>query len=728
MLRRIISIRSVGRFRRCGAAGDVTFRRYTLVFAENGRGKTTLCAILRSLATDRPGLIIGRTTLGATEPTYVSENVFAGDVVATDHRRNLYRVIIGAQGVALATRINELDNQIRGKNEEIRENRARLQRYVPAGMDVNAFTALPQDAEIDGKIAVREQELHAVQRATELQQRAALAAVAIPRFPAGVAELLARTFAGAAADVERRVREHVARHRMQERWEPWVAEGLRYVESEQCPFCGQGLAGVDLIRAYGMFFTMEYGARKTEVTDLARQVDAAIGEPRSAAIERTILQNDNGVEFWRQYCDVAALPRVDGERVRGVMEALRQAAQALLERKAGMLLEAVPPDGAFTQALDAFEALRGSLGAYNEGVAAANAVIDARKRTAQAGNVREVQQGLARLGAQKARHEAEAAALCAAAAELDGDKLVLEVEKDDVRTRLDAHTAQVIARYGESINRYLERINAGFRITTPTHTYRGGPPSTSYQILINQRAVDLGDAETPVEVPSFRNTLSAGDRSTLALAFFLAQLEQDPDRAAKVVVFDDPFTSLDGFRRNHTVNQIYKCGENSAQVVLLSHEPMFLKLLWDRVRPEDRKALQLGRVGEDNTTIAEWNIERAVQAPYRMDVDTLQRVFADGEGEPRDVIRQIRPVLEGFCRALCPTLFEEREMMGGIIEKIQQAGAAHPLHPIVEDLEELNVYCRRYHHGTPGAALEPIDDAELQGYVRRTLRLVGHLP
>jgi hypothetical protein len=82
--------------------------------------------------------------------------------------------------------------------------------------------------------------------------------------------------------------------------------------------------------------------------------------------------------------------------------------------------------------------------------------------------------------------------------------------------QLDAHTQRVITQYGQSINGYLERINAGFRITSPTHTYRGGPPSTSYQILINQNAVDLGDAATPADKPSFKNTLSAGDRSTLA--------------------------------------------------------------------------------------------------------------------------------------------------------------------------------------------------------------------
>jgi len=758
MLQRIVSIKNVGRFRRCAAAGDVTFRRFTFIFAENGRGKTTLCAILRSLGTNRPGFVIGRTTLGSTERaevqllignvpfsfrngtwsapfpeiavfdgTYVSDNVFAGDVVDTNQRRNLYRVIIGAQGVTLAGRLNELDNQIRRKNEDIRDNRATLQRHVPAGMTVEAFIALREDADIDAKIVAREQDLQAVQRAAQLVQRPALAPVTLPVLPAVFAELLAKTFAAVSADAERRVTEHIARHGMQARGESWLAEGLGYGAAEECPFCGQSLAGVDLIRAYRSFFSREYHALRDEVTALSGQVEAAIGERVSMAIENTILQNGNGVEFWRQYCDVAPLPPGGAGGAGQVMTGLRGAAQALLRTKAGTPLDAVPPDEEFTRTLGAFETLRTSLGTYNATVAAANAIIAARKQATRAANTRDVEQALERLKAQKARHTDEVKELCETDTRLQGEKAGLEVEKSRVRTSLDAHTRQVIARYGESINRYLERINAGFRITPPTHNYRGGPPNTSYQIVINQRAVDLGDATTPVELPSFRNTLSSGDRSTLALAFFLAQLEQDANRAGKIVVFDDPFTSLDSFRRSHTVNQIYRCGEASAQVVLLSHEATFLKLLWDRVQPQDRKTLQLGRVGEDNTTIAEWDIERAVQARYRADLDTLQRFFSDGEGEQRDVIQRIRPVLEGYCRGLYPTQFGEQEMMGGIVARIREAGAAHPLHAIVEDLDELNVYCRRYHHAEPGAATEPIDDAELQGYVRRTLKLVGCL-
>src|SRR5690606_28068915 len=119
-------------------------------------------------------------------------------------------------------------------------------------------------------------------------------------------------------------------------------------------------------------------------------------------------------------------------------------------------------------------------------------------------------------------------------------------------------------------------------------------------------------------------------------------------------VFDDPFGSMDSFRRNHTVNQIYRCGQNSSQVIVLSHDPNFLHLLWERFAPADRKSLSLTRIGEENTTIAEWDIERAVQARYRADIDMLQRFFADGDGEPRDVVQKIRPVLEAYCRSLYP--------------------------------------------------------------------------
>lgn len=757
MLQRIISIRNVGRFKNCAAVGDVTFRRFTLIFAENGHGKTTLCDILRSLFTNMPAIIIGRTTLGTIEQpevqlltaagnitfrngiwnapfpdvavfdgTYVSQNVFAGDVVGTDHRRNLYRVIIGVAGVALAGRVTDLDEQVKAKTAAIQGNRAGLQRHLAPGITVEAFIASPVDPEIDAKIIAKEQDLQGVLRAAQLLQRAEITVVKVPVFPTAFAELLAKTFADVAADAEQRVTEHIAKHKMLDRGETWLAEGLRYVPDDECPFCGQNFTSVELIHAYRSYFSREYHALRDEVTALGRQVEGAIGEHISALVAQTVLQNNNSVEFWRDYCDIVPPPPL--ESAAQVMTALRESAQTLLRAKAGTPLEAVAPGDDFTRALSDFEALRASFGTYNAAVATTNAVIAARKRQVQAANAPDVENALARLRAQKVRHTDAVHELCTLDTRFQEEKAALEDAKRIAREQLDAHTQQVITLYGQSINRNLERINAGFRITTPRHTYRGGPPSTSYQILINQNAVDVGDSTTPADRPSFRNTLSAGDRSTLALAFFLAQLDNDANQAKKVVVFDDPFTSMDSFRRNYTMYQIYRCGQACAQVVVLSHEATFLKLLWARVDPADRKTLQLTRVGEENTTIAEWDIEKAVQARYRADIDTLQRFMSISDGVPMDVIQKLRPVLEGYCRNLYPTQFGEQEMIGSMVAKIRNVGAAHPLYLIVDDLDELNMYCRRYHHAeNPNAATEPINDTELQGYVRRTLQLVGCL-
>lgn len=89
---------------------------------------------------------------------------------------------------------------------------------------------------------------------------------------------------------------------------------------------------------------------------------------------------------------------------------------------------------------------------------------------------------------------------------------------------------------------------------------RGGS-TANYTLLIDGNRVPLsGD---PGE-PSFRNTLSAGDRNTLALAFFFASLQDDPQRAQRVVVIDDPMTSLDEHRTLHTLQEMDRLARDVA--------------------------------------------------------------------------------------------------------------------------------------------------------------------
>jgi len=756
-VQRIISVKNVGRLLNSSAYGDVTFRIYNLIFGENGRGKTTLCAIFRSLQSGDPAYIIGRRTLGedgapevrilladgpATfrneawdrmlpnvavyDDSFVAENVYAGHAVDTEQRRNLFRVIIGSQGVTMARRLDEIDGQIQTKNTEIRELKAQVGRHVPPSVDPEAFLGLPADPEIDQKIADSERELQAARQADDLQRRPILSPIQLPELPQGFSARLGRTLEGVSADAEQVLVAHLQKHEMHD-GEAWLARGLEHIRQDECPFCGQALAGSNLIDVYRTFFSEAYHAHKGGIAALAEQIDAVVSDRTLGTIERQLDRNETATEFWQQYCHFEPPVLPDREKLGPVLTELRQAALSLLRRNAAAPLEALKVDDSFSAADAAHHDLRIAVDRYNEALGAANASINAKKEEARGANVELVQRELNWLQATKNRHSEDAAIVCQSLVDRQAEKDELEQQKEQTRQELDQHTVQVMGAYEQRINLYLDRFNAGFTITRTTHSYRGRVASTSYHILINRTPVELGDANTPLNRPSFKNTLSAGDRSTLALAFFLTQLEREPNRDQKIVILDDPFTSQDGFRRNHTAQQIKRCGQLYGQVIVLSHDASFLKLLWDKVPPAERKALQLLRMGEADTRITEWDIEDAVRGRYAAAIDILQQYHGANEGVARQVIQQIRPVLEGYCRRVCPGHFAN-DALGEIVGAVRATGEADMLHPIVDDLDELNDYCRRHHHGEGGdAAEEPIDDNELGGYVRLTLRLVGCL-
>ncbi len=106
--------------------------------------------------------------------------------------------------------------------------------------------------------------------------------------------------------------------------------------------------------------------------------------------------------------------------------------------------------------------------------------------------------------------------------------------------------------------------------------------------------------------------------------------------------------------------------------------------------------------GWERKTQPLWNgtLKKPCRKRYMLtDIDILQRFFSLGEGEQRDVIQKIRPILEAYCRNLYPTQFTDQDTLGVIVGRIRAVGAGHPLSPIVDHLDELNMYCRRYHHG-----------------------------
>ena len=562
----------------------------------------------------------------------------------------------------------------------------------------------------------------------QIKARVALAPMTLPAFPQGNLEnLLAKTVDGIAADAEQRVAAQLRSPGMHDRGQTWISEGLGYVKDNTCPFCNQNLDGAAvLLVAYKDFFSKGYNDLRREIGQMRQQINTAFDEREIAKVDRVVDQNAAGFEFWTRFGEIVP-PAWEGDGAGDTLHSLRRATLALLERKSEAPLDNIAPDQAFTDAMAALKRVQKSVTAYNKGITAANAVITAKKTAAGTADIAAIERELGRLRATKKRHEPAVILACNDYAKAVAEKKAFEDSKVTLRAALDKHTDDVIEKYEQTINQLLSDFQAGFGITGTSHDYRGGVPSSNYKILINNTPVELGDVNTLLGEPSFTNTLSAGDKSTLALAFFLAQLAHDPGKATKIVIFDDPFNNQDGFRKDCTIHKIKKCGQACAQVIVLSHDQFFLKRIWDRLHvPADRKCLELARIGQQNTTMCEWDIEKATQDQYKADCRALADYYVAGTGKPRDVVQKIRPVLETYCKNLGGTTLTETDALGIIVGKIRTAGAAHQLYPICDGLDEINEYTNRYHHGlNPNAATEPISDIELQGYVRRTLEMTG---
>jgi hypothetical protein len=71
MINKLLLLRNIGQFDSVCGAANILLARLTLIYAENGRGKTTLSAILRSLATGDPIPIAERRRLTAHHPPHV---------------------------------------------------------------------------------------------------------------------------------------------------------------------------------------------------------------------------------------------------------------------------------------------------------------------------------------------------------------------------------------------------------------------------------------------------------------------------------------------------------------------------------------------------------------------------------------------------------------------------------------------------------------------------------
>jgi wobble nucleotide-excising tRNase len=750
-------LRNIGQFDSVNAGAQIPLTKLTLIYAENGRGKTTLAAILRSLGTGDAQLISERRRLGAANPphivlamggtsvmfqngawtaplsriavfddAFVAANVCSGIDIETAHRQNLHELILGAQGVALNTALQGHVIRIEEHNRALRSKQDAIPAATRGALTVDAFCALSADDNIDTAIQEAERNLSAARSADAVRQQSDFVPLSLPGFDtAAINALLARNLPDLEAEAAARARAHL--RSLGRGGETWVGDGMTRVgaasvghEHEICPFCAQDLRTSPLIRHYQAYFSQAYESLKSAITAFGQSINTTHGGEVPAAFERAVRVAMQNREFWSAFTDVPDID-VDTAAIARAWTAARDAVLIVLRAKAAAPLEAAALSPETLAAIDAYNIHRAAITDLSTALQACNAPVAIVKEQAAGSNVAALTADLARLQAIKTRHGIDVAGLCTGYLSEKAAKSATEGLRDQARAALDQYRQNIFPAYEAAINVYLQRFNAGFRLGAVSSVNNRGGSSAIYNVLINNVTVAL----TAADGPSFRNTLSAGDRNTLALAFFFASLDQDPLLAQKIVVIDDPMTSLDEHRSLTTVQEMRRLFGRVSQMLVLSHSKPFLCALWEGADVLTRSAMKISRDGI-GSTLAVWDVRQdCITEHDRRHELVTEYVRTGNAATERAVAAALRPILEVFMRVAYPAAFKPGDLLGPFIGICRQRiGSPNQIlcHNDTEELRALLDYANRFHHDTNAAwETAAINDQELTHFCGRTL-------
>ena len=761
MLEGIRFIKSLGLFADFAQVPGTDFAELTLIFGENGVGKTTIAAILDSLR-ERDALAIirrrslpggaapscavgldgtvfsfdgagwdGQPPYGTMEvffPDFVARNVYVGGGVGTENKRNLCEFVLGRLAVADVEKLTVADAEARSALADVKQTDAQLALVIKAPDTVETFLALLEDPEIEEHLADARAGLAAAMAAEQvlarpLPVRVETAAPSRKQLTA----LLAETDTNIAPDAAKVVRGHVDSV-LGEGGEEWLDFGTKHIVDEHCPYCGQDVGDAALVKALRAYFSAEY---RDLVAHIAQGIETTRAGSSLAALG-TIKAEIRGqlaiAAQWEAQC--ALDPKVVEAHLTAAEESWAQATVLLdgvLRAKQSSPLDVIAP-GAVEQACVFFDEALDHLSSMNDSLSECATVAADYKKTLAAADKEGLTAAVSHLDNQRLRYTKPVLDLVAKRGTDATRRSVAETEKVRLKGLIDTHAAAVVGKYEAGINWYLEFFGCDIRIAHVEPKYAGGKASVSYELTVRGHRVALASV---ADEPCFDSVLSEGDKCSLALAFFLARLKDIADLSAMVIVMDDPVNSFGGSRRRLVAGVIRDLRKRGAQVVVLTHDERLAAMMWrDSTRIGAMKKivpLQIERTAAGSRLVP-WDAERAMRSEYVEDYLTMV-AFLEGAVGHEVAAACIRPYVEQRLRHLFPgPPLEIRDTLGQMITKIRNSGSGDRLYVLKPKLAELEAI---EDGGLPAAhatddvpAMPPLGREEVRVFVQKALDIL----
>lgn len=751
MLERIADIQGIGLLYQANGK-PYTCQKATLVYADNGRGKSTLATIFRSASTGNAGLITAYKTVDGVLPPkvvlqfgsghkatyengawterhpellvfdadFIDRNVHSGGAVNTDHRKNLLEFALGEAAVTARGAVEKATSESKSSAEMVQSFVSHISGFHP-DMTLAQFERLPQVSDIDTKIADLQKRFSAASNVAAIQAKPVPNKLAEPSFDIDSLFMgLGLSLKDVHVDAEKLVKQHIAKLSGRGA-ESWLSQGRQFGNGDACPFCDQDISNNDLVLAYQTHFNAAYGELKIKVAALQSTVAIGTGVNIIDTFAQNAVVAVAQATAWAEHVPMQGFS-FDVNAARTAMTAFHDYMTDLVQQKSATPAESIGTAEEKSKAIALWQQVLMPAHSANVAIETAKGLINEYKDQLSNDNVTLLQQKIQELQVTKRRYDPRVTELLGHLAVARENVELADGAKKTARDKLDSLMITTLSTYQAAINALLKNFGASFSIKGMSANFRGNAPRSEYGLLLRGKDVALEGG-----LPSFATALSEGDKRTLAFAFFVASTLVDSMLASRTVVIDDPMCSLDMNRRHHTRAVLKKIHSKAAQIIVLAHDPYFLRDLRDALRKEDKAApinmFQLVAAPNGYTDFASIGIDKECESPYFKCHRLLNDFGAGKGGDLESVAKVIRPMLEGYLRRRFPSLLPNGLMFGEIVIQIRDSAATSPLYHaknLVDELNEINDYVGRFHHADATA----VTASELKTFVDRALGLV----
>lgn len=713
MITKIKRLNNIGKFYNFSTKGPgLDWHNKTFIFALNAYGKSTLVNVFRSLRDNDPKLINARKTLGSPAPPeavlsvdgtnlifdgvkwnkhcpyiqvfdvpFVHDNILT-DEIEHSHKKNMHKIIIGETGVKLADELSTIKTQEKSKRQLLDNLRSKFNNGGFVHHTLDDFIAIPtsEESTVSTRITLLEKDIKSKETETQARSLTLPKPLIAPAFDLSPAKAIAtKNLAIAHKEAEKRVLAHIEKNIAdKERAQLFIRSGLDLIKAD-CPFCGQNLkSATELINAYRNFFNEAFRTFQADLKHAISQLESWNIDNTLTGLVSSHHANTATVSKWDPYIGLQALPDVPSfvEEARKKLNVSKKNVLAELEKK-----QKDPNYHCDESKFDAFtkqlKELSEFIAAYNDAVSKFTDIAKDYIDKLPKSDVDELRRSLSKELEIEKRFKPEWKKWASDYTTVKKEANDLLTNKDAKQEELEKYTAAIFDKYQKHINELLGSLGADFTITDLKGKIdeRANESYSDFGFLILEKKVPLKVRQD--DTPCFKNTLSEGDKSTLAFAFFIASLETMPDLNKQIVILDDPLSSLDETRREATARVLLGLSPKLNQLCVLTHKKDFLWMLCDKF--PNNNALQIRFDKKSGSRIEYLDVEDDRKSPHAKIIEEMQRYIDEDFGPTPDVMQgNIRKAFEvvlktKYYRSLAADI-KAKKGLAKLLEKLFDAG------------------------------------------------------